>query len=74
MSEEFERCPFCGCHDSTITITSVEVNERFYYRCCDMCESGGPWERTKDEANASWNKRLAPLKHINGLADEKEQS
>lgn len=62
MSEEkLESCPFCGCASLTTAKENpnAEMGEAFawWYVSCDGCMAQGPLEKTKEEAEAAWNRR-----------------
>lgn len=60
--KEMECCPFCGCASLTTVTEAPSCSADgtlllWWYVSCDGCMAQGPLEKTKEEAEAAWNRR-----------------
>jgi Lar family restriction alleviation protein len=50
-------CPFCGCSTEFIRIIKNDTDRDGFFVYCDLCESSGSVEDTKEKAAERWNTR-----------------
>lgn len=58
MSKPLANCPFCGSSNLDNSNRANDGKQEFYFVSCNDCESCGPTEFERAEAERLWNRRM----------------